>query len=205
MILYQLRCAHGHSFESWFRNSAAFDALAGANALTCPECGTSDIQKAPMAPRIGRSSKASLEGHTDKSQTEAGQNTPSSSGTAGPGVVPESAPSSQVETQTSQSFETQAPVSQEQAAEQFATAVKTVAENHGVDAAKMMIARAVRRHVETTSVYVGPKLAEEARSQNRGESEERSIYGEATPEEAEELADEGIELQIVPWVPMEDA
>lgn len=54
MILYELVCEARHSFESWFRNSAAFDALASAHELTCPVCGSSNVQKALMAPRLAR-------------------------------------------------------------------------------------------------------------------------------------------------------
>jgi len=54
MILYQLRCRREHSFEAWFRDSAAFDKQRTARAITCPECGDWRIGKAPMAPRIGK-------------------------------------------------------------------------------------------------------------------------------------------------------
>ena len=62
----------------------------------------------------------------------------------------------------------------------------------------------LRAEVEKNCDYVGPGLAEEARKIHRGEAEERGIYGEATPDEAEALADEGIELRQIPWVPRAD-
>jgi hypothetical protein len=62
----------------------------------------------------------------------------------------------------------------------------------------------LRAEVEKHCDYVGPDLAEEARKIHRGEAEERGIYGEATPDEAEALADEGIELRQIPWVPRAD-
>ena len=62
----------------------------------------------------------------------------------------------------------------------------------------------IRAEVERTSDYVGPGFAEEARRIHRGESEKRSIYGESTPEQAESLADEGIEVARIPWVPRAD-
>jgi hypothetical protein len=62
----------------------------------------------------------------------------------------------------------------------------------------------LRAEVEKNCDYVGPKLADEARKIHRGESEERGIYGEATPDEAEALAEEGIELRQIPWVPRAD-
>jgi hypothetical protein len=64
---------------------------------------------------------------------------------------------------------------------------------------------AMRKHVETTHEYVGPKFPDEARKIHYGESKERGIYGEATPEDAKELVDEGIDVAAVPWLPREDA
>jgi hypothetical protein len=55
MILFDLKCGEGHVFEAWFRNSGAYDAQAAANEIACPICGDTRIEKAPMAPRIGKS------------------------------------------------------------------------------------------------------------------------------------------------------
>jgi hypothetical protein len=54
MILYLLRCAKRHEFEAWFRDSSGYEALAAKRAVACPECGNSEIDKAPMAPSLGR-------------------------------------------------------------------------------------------------------------------------------------------------------
>ncbi len=62
----------------------------------------------------------------------------------------------------------------------------------------------LRADVEQNCDYVGPGFAEEARRIHRGESEKRGIYGESTPEQAEALADEGIEVARIPWVPRAD-
>ena len=62
----------------------------------------------------------------------------------------------------------------------------------------------LRAEVEKNCDYVGPELADEARKIHRGEAEERGIYGEATPDEAEALAEEGIELRQIPWVARAD-
>ena len=59
----------------------------------------------------------------------------------------------------------------------------------------------LRSEVEKNCDYVGPQFAEEARKIHRGESEKRGIYGESTPAETEALADEGIEVARIPWVP----
>ena len=62
----------------------------------------------------------------------------------------------------------------------------------------------MRAEVEKHCDYVGSEFAEEARKMHRGESDKRGIYGETSPEQAEALADEGIEFSRVPWVPRAD-
>jgi hypothetical protein len=62
----------------------------------------------------------------------------------------------------------------------------------------------MRAEVEKNCDHVGRDFAEEARRMHRGESERRGIYGEASSEEAEALADEGIEVGQIPWVPRAD-
>ena len=136
MIVFKLRCSADHEFEAWFRDNAAYDQQHAKGAITCPECGDAAVEKAPMAPRLGRSR-------------------------------PEPRPPS--------------PAELRRALQQ------------------------VRHHVETNCDYVGPAFAEEARRMHRGESEKRGIYGEATPAESKSLADEGIEVACIPWVPPNDA
>lgn len=68
----------------------------------------------------------------------------------------------------------------------------------------MVMLRQMRKEVEKNAEYVGPKFAEEARKIHYGETDMRDIYGESTPEESQELADEGIEFARIPWVPDAD-
>lgn len=63
----------------------------------------------------------------------------------------------------------------------------------------------VRRQVEANCDYVGDRFADEARRIHRGEADARGIYGEASDKQARELADEGIEVARVPWIPTSDA
>jgi hypothetical protein len=62
----------------------------------------------------------------------------------------------------------------------------------------------LRAEVERHCDYVGPRFAEEARRIHNGDSTRRGIYGEATPEQAEALAEDGIEVARIPWVPRAD-
>ena len=58
----------------------------------------------------------------------------------------------------------------------------------------------VRTLVETHCDNVGDRFAEEARRIHYGETEPRGIYGQTTPEEAQDLAEEGVEFTAVPWL-----
>lgn len=59
----------------------------------------------------------------------------------------------------------------------------------------------MRAEIEARCDHVGERFAEEALRIHRGESEARSIYGDATQEQAEQLADEGVSFARIPWVP----
>lgn len=55
MILFTLRCSSDHRFEAWFRDGDTFEAQQQAGGIACPHCGNAEVEKAPMAPNIGRS------------------------------------------------------------------------------------------------------------------------------------------------------
>ncbi len=61
----------------------------------------------------------------------------------------------------------------------------------------------LREHLTKNADYVGTKFPEEARKMHYGEVEHRSIYGEATPDDAETLREEGIEFHPLPVLPDE--
>jgi hypothetical protein len=55
MIAFDLVCMPtGHRFEGWFASSSEYDRQTGLNLLCCPQCGTSAVSKAVMAPNIAR-------------------------------------------------------------------------------------------------------------------------------------------------------
>jgi hypothetical protein len=137
MIKYDLKCGEGHVFEAWFRDSAAYEALAAAGEVACPDCGDRSVTKRPMAPAVAR-------------------------------------------------------------------ADRTAARRRAVLAAALRELHSVRDHVERTCDYVGDRFPEEARRMHYGEAERHNIYGEASEAEAEALADEGIEVGRVPWLPRPD-
>jgi hypothetical protein len=55
MIRFTLRCDRDHEFEAWFRSIADYDKGAGT---ACPLCGSEKVEKAPMAPALGRSARS---------------------------------------------------------------------------------------------------------------------------------------------------
>lgn len=63
--------------------------------------------------------------------------------------------------------------------------------------------KGLREHLRANADDVGDKFAEEARKMHHGEAEERSIYGEATVDEAKSLYEEGIPALPLPKLPDE--
>jgi len=164
MIRYALNCEHGHAFESWFQNSAAYDKQAKRGLVACPICGSAKVEKAIMAPRLARSEVAE------------------------PMTVPPPTPAP-----------TPAPVP----APAPAAAKQPVAIMSPNERELRKKLKELREHVTRNADYVGPRFPEQARKIHYGEIEHRSIYGEASPEEAKELSDEGIEFHPLPILPDE--
>ena len=161
MIHYQLRCGREHSFDGWFRDSAAFDSLSRAGLVECPDCADTKVVRALMAPSVAKRSGRRI----DK-----------------PAAAPEAVAA--------------APVPEPQQA-------VAVAQPKMPDQLRAALQR-MRAEVEQRCTYVGPQFADEARKMHRGESEAAGIYGETPPAEAAALADEGIEVGRIPWVPRAD-
>jgi hypothetical protein len=61
--------------------------------------------------------------------------------------------------------------------------------------------RKLRDEVVAKAEYVGPRFSEEARKIHYEEAPARGIYGEATPEEARALLEEGVEVMPLPTLP----
>jgi hypothetical protein len=57
MILFDLRCANGHDFDAWFRDSVTFDQQAEAGAISCAVCGDTAVSKALMTPAVASGPK----------------------------------------------------------------------------------------------------------------------------------------------------
>ena len=57
MIRYALLCKAGHGFESWFRSSGDYDRQRKGGLVSCPACGSAEIEKQIMKPSLTRSGK----------------------------------------------------------------------------------------------------------------------------------------------------
>jgi len=82
------------------------------------------------------------------------------------------------------------------------TTRRDVAEHPAAMRAMMMEAMTrVRAHVEDNFDYVGDRFATEARAIHEGKSEERGIYGEASPAEVKSLVEDGVPVAPLPPAP----
>ncbi len=79
MIVYTLKCENSHEFEGWFGSSATFEAEVAAGEHVCPQCGSTRVEKAPMAPAVAGMRASAPEGCPVASRGE----TPPCAGTCG--------------------------------------------------------------------------------------------------------------------------
>ena len=161
MIRYSLVCDGKHDFDIWFQNSADYDKQRKRGLVTCPACGSEKVEKALMAPSLGRGTKKGARARS-------------------PEVPPPEAPAA--------------------VAAEVKTPVAMVSPQEREFRSKL---KELREHLTKNAENVGPKFPDEARKMHYGEIEHRSIYGEATPEDAKELIEEGIEFHPLPILPDE--
>jgi hypothetical protein len=135
MIRFALACDQGHGFDAWFSSGASYDEQAEAGVITCPDCGSDRVEKAPMAPAVLRG-RSSLSEPTEGKRTYA-------------------------------------------------------------------VIEGLREHLQANADDVGKDFPEEARKIHYGEAEARSIYGEASAEEAKALHEEGVPVLPLPPLPKE--
>ena len=62
----------------------------------------------------------------------------------------------------------------------------------------------IRKFVEKNFENVGKDFSREVRNVYYDNRKNKNIYGQATPEETEELKEEGIEVTSIPWVDKSD-
>lgn len=72
MIQYALKCSEGHTFDSWFQSAEAYDKLAAAGMVCCAICGTTEVEKAIMTPRVRPARSSTSQPATPESAPEPG-------------------------------------------------------------------------------------------------------------------------------------
>ena len=70
MIVFDLLCPAGHAFEGWFGSSASFSQQCEEGLVSCPQCGDTEIVKAPMAPAIGAKGNRNLPADKQRSEKQ---------------------------------------------------------------------------------------------------------------------------------------
>ena len=70
MIKYQLICNNEHRFDGWFPNIAEFERQQEKKLLICPMCDSNQVDRAIMAPRIGKNKNKSKTKTKNKSQLD---------------------------------------------------------------------------------------------------------------------------------------
>lgn len=153
MIVYDLSCGEGHRFEGWFGSSDDFAKQQMRGLVTCPECGSAEIAKAPMAPAV-----------PVKGNRRAEPPAPAPVQAVARGPMPP----------------------------EVAAALSKLAEAQ---------AKALK-----DSRWVGGAFAEQSRAMHYGERTQEAIHGQATPEEAQALIEEGVPVAPLPFpvAPPED-
>ena len=137
MIIYDLKCEKGHTFEGWFKDQNAWTMQKSQRLVSCPVCNSSDIQVIPSSITImGKDSRSS-----------------------------------------------------ERIQEKEISPVKALEMLH--------------QYINQNFEDVGNKFAEVALKIHYGDEEKRNIKGTSTPQEEENLKEEGVQFIKVPLLKMD--
>jgi len=145
MIVFDLSCDQGHRFEGWFGSSDDFAAQQAHGLVACPQCGSPDVAKAPMAPAVARKGNQLAGAPREPRQALAS------------GPMPA----------------------------EVLTALQQLAE--------------AQSQALKNSKWVGDAFAEQSRAMHYGERDSETIHGQASPDEARALFDEGIPVSPLPF------
>ena len=168
MKVLDLKCAHQHVFEGWFASEDDFQSQLARGLVACPMCADVSISKQLSAPRLNLGAAPPL-------KTLPSPSAPSASAAGGQGtpasteLVPAQAPPADVSPEDRQALQAM----------------------QG-DWLKMV------RQVMANTEDVGSHFAEVARQMHYGETDERSIRGQTSREEAVALLEEGISVMPLP-------
>ena len=151
MIKYSLKCCeytckNNKPFDGWFQNSNSYKKQIDAGYVSCPYCGSLNIEKNLMSPSL----KSTKEKKTHINLNELKDN------------------------------------------QLYSKKNKTVD--------MTMILRNLKKEIQRNAEFVGKNFANEATAIHEGRSKERSIYGQASTKDLEDLRSKKIDFINVPWV-----
>jgi hypothetical protein len=179
MIVFDLHCTEGHRFEGWFGSSSDYEDQKARGLVSCPECGSGEVGKAPMAPAVPAKGNTEVE---TRGQNAAGKtHSPVAARKEGAGAGEVLVPSYAGQ-----------PVSNKPIPAEIQEALKALAK--------------AQEKALKESTWVGSSFAEKSREMHYGEREEAPIHGQATAQEARSLMEEGVAIAPLPFpvAPPED-
>jgi len=195
MIVFELQCQeNGHSFEGWFASSHDYAEQKQRGLLSCPTCGSVQIEKGLMAPHIGAKGNqlSSCEAVDAPAKTPiAAPTMPEQTAHPRGGTASDANPAATTEGRdgaTPLSVDKAVATGQKPDAPIVPEQVKEIIEK---------VARAQAKALEN-SKWVGRDFSEHARAMHYGELDNAPIHGEASSEEAIALEEEGIDISPLP-------
>jgi len=184
MKVLDLQCAQHHVFEGWFGSEDDYQSQLTRGLVTCPMCGDVDVTKKLSAPRLNLST---ARGDRDTPRHEATHATGHSADSEGARQAGHAETAASQHAVTSSASITPAPT------------LPSLQDVANLEPAQLQAALLkMARHVVANTEDVGDSFPEEARKMHYGETEARNIRGHATPQEREELIDEGIAVMPLP-------
>jgi hypothetical protein len=174
MKVLNLQCAQQHSFEGWFASEDDFQSQLLRDLVECPMCESKRIEKMPSAPRLNFGAQQPRVTASDSSSDS----------------------SAASDSNSNSNSNSNRPVGAGMASSSTAIAL-TPAPSESVTTGQADFLKALRQLMANTE-DVGRRFADEARRMHYGDIEARSIRGQASPREAVELLEEGIEVMPLP-------
>jgi len=186
MKVLDLQCAQHHVFEGWFGSEDDYQDQLTRGLVTCPMCGDVHVTKRLSAPRLNLNTSR---GDRVTSGHEAAHALGHSAVRAGMRQAGQANPT-EISAYHTESAAASVPA---------APTLPSLQDVANLEPAQLQAALLkMVRHVVANTEDVGDSFPEEARKMHYGETEARNIRGHATPEETEELIDEGIAVMPLP-------
>ena len=183
MKVLDLACPNGHVFEGWFASEDDYQSQRERQLIECPFCGSHELSKRLSAPRLN------LKAHAPSQPSKQGLDAQDSKGgVSNPHDANREA--------------SRAPASPDYSVGQYADAADAARSGASESASELVRLQAawlaVARQIIRETRDVGDQFVSRSRQMHYGEIEPQAIRGIASPDEAQELRDEGIDVVTLP-------